>query len=249
MTPEQVNALFRGHALNPFNAPHANNLHCTHGGSAPQLGADKGKPLAHKIENSEYAALLRIHARPVFEVSGDLEGVDMSKMQKIMTSGQDQVGVGLVFRQARWPHRMLQPEVPGFDKTPHSNLSFHMLMNGLLSKLLVETPAAKLDRELANKIMFAQFLVAMSFNYTHKQVLDTCQEMIMAWQIKEFEWNDWSLINSCLKNIRARFQQVPQPHVGPKTKDPKNPRPGVVGPLQGGNAEAYLWRMFCQECG
>ena len=34
MTPEQVNALFRGHALNPFNAPHANNLHCTHGGSA-----------------------------------------------------------------------------------------------------------------------------------------------------------------------------------------------------------------------
>ena len=89
----------------------------------------------------------------------------------------------------------------------------------------------------------------MSFNYTHKQLLDTCQEMIMAWQIKEFEWNDWSLINSCLKNIRARFQQVPQPHVGPKTKDPKNPRPGVVGPLQGGNAEAYLWRMFCQECG
>ena len=76
---------------------------------------------------------------------------------------------------------MLQPEVPGFDKTPHSNLSFHMLMKGLLSKLLVETPAAKLDRELANKIMFAQFLVAMSFNYTHKQVLDTCQEMIMAW--------------------------------------------------------------------
>ena len=124
---------------------------------------------------------------------------------------------------------MLQPEVPGFDKTPHANLSFHMLMNGLLSKLLAETPAAKLDRELANKIMFAQFLVSMSFNYTHKQVLDTCQEMIMAWQMKEFEWSDWSLINSRLKSIRSRYQQVPQPHVGPRTKDPKSPQPGGGG--------------------
>ena len=73
----------------------------------------------------------------------------------------------------------------------------------------------------------------MSFNYTHKQVLDTCYEMMMSWMMKEFEWDNWPLIESRLKNIRARFQQAPQHHTFTNRKDhtqnnggnPKPPAP------------------------
>ena len=154
----------------------------------------------------------------------------MHKLRKVMTPGDDEVGAGLVFRKMRWPHNMLQPGIPGFDVTAHKDLSYHQLMNGLLSKMLAETPAAQLHPELASKLHFSQFLTAMTFHYTHKQVLDTCREMIMAWQMKEFEWSDWPLIESRLKGIRARFQQSPQPHaVNSKSRDPKPPHGGGGG--------------------
>ena len=215
-------------------SPHLHNLQaCTLGGSAPQLGLEKGKPLAHSIENSEQAARLGIHVSPVFEVQGDLVGVDMSKMRKIMTPGHDQVGAGLVFRQIRWPHKMLQPEVPGFDATAHKDLTFHQFINGMLSKMMTETPADRLDKELASKLAFTQFLVAMSFHYSHKQVLDTCHEMMMSWMMREFEWDNWPLIESRLKNIRSRFTQVPQPHTYSNRKDPR-PNPGGASNNQPG---------------
>ena len=66
----------------------------------------------------------------------------------------------------------------------------------------------------------------MSFNYTHRQVLDTCREIGMAWQMKEFEWSNWPLIESPLKHIRARFQQSPQPHAVAAHKDHKPPGGG-----------------------
>ena len=48
--------------------------------------------------------------------------------------------------------------------------------------------------------------------------------------MKEFEWNNWPLIESRLKSIRARFQQSPQPHaVNSKSRDPKPPHGGGGG--------------------
>ena len=219
MIDQRVQSQFH---LSP-HLPQANTL----GGSAPQLcGSQSGKPLAHSIENSEQAARLGIHVSPVFEVQGDLVGVDMTKLRKIMTPGHDQVGAGLVFRQIRWPHKMLQPEVPGFNTVEHKDLTFHQFINGMLSKMMSETPALKLDKELANKMAFTQFLVAMSFHYTHKQVLDTCHEMMMSWMMREFEWDNWPLIESRLKNIRSRFTQVPQTHTYTNRKEFK-PNPGA----------------------
>ena len=201
------------------------------GGSAPQL--NQGKAISHGIENVDQAAALGIHARPVYEVSSDLVGVEMHKFRKFMTPGDDEIGAGLVFRKARWPHQMLQPGIPGFDVVAHKDLSYHQLMNGLLSKMLAETSPTQLSPELASKIHFAQFLTAMTFHYSHKQVIETCREMIMAWQMKEFEWNNWPLIESRLKNIRSRFQQSPQPHaVNSKPKDPKPPHGGGGGGSQ-----------------
>ena len=224
MSFDEVNALLdqRFRNLNTHSHPNPSNLQtCSFGGSAPQLGADHGKPIAHGIENSLQASILGIHARPVFEIAGDLVGANMHKLSKVMTPGFDEVGEGLVFRKMRWPHNLLQPEIPGAGKTAHKDLSFNQLINGLLSKALTETPPDKLDKDLASKLLFTQFLVSMSFNYSHKQVLDTCREMGMAWQMREFEWSNWQLIESRLKSIRARFQQVPQPHAVAVHKDNK----------------------------
>ena len=87
------------------------------------------------------------------------------------------------------------------------DLSYHQLMNGLLLKMLTVTPSAKLDPELAIKLLFTQFLMLMSFHYTRKQVLETCREMIMAWQMKEFERSNLPLIESRLKNIRKFYAE------------------------------------------
>ena len=228
MTYEQANQWFdqRMQGLNMGGL--APGMFSPFGGSAPQL--NQGKAISHGIENLDQAAALGIHARPVYEVSSDLVGVEMHKFRKFMTPGDDEIGAGLVFRKARWPHNMLQPGIPGFDVVAHKDLSYHQLMNGLLSKMLAETPATQLSPELASKIHFAQFLTAMTFHYSHKQVIETCREMIMAWQMKEFEWSNWPLIESRLKNIRARFQQSPQPHaVNSKARDPKPPHGGGGG--------------------
>ena len=64
----------------------------------------------------------------------------MSKLTKILTAGYDNTGPGVVLRQTRWPHRLLQSTVPGYNVVKHKDLTFHLLMNGLLSKALSETP-------------------------------------------------------------------------------------------------------------
>ena len=100
-----------------------------------------------------------------------------------------------------------------YNKVRHEDLTFHQLVNGTLSKILSEIPPERLDPELANMLSFLQFLVEMSFRYDHKDVLETCREMLMAWQNKQFEWtHDWSTLDDRLKGYRQRFVQTPQPH-------------------------------------
>ena len=113
------------------------------------------------------ASRFGIFAQPVFEVPGDVTEVDMSKMQKVMTSGHDKVGPSLCYRQMRWPHRLLQTNVPGFDVVEDKDLTFHQFINGCIGKFMSEVPLERLDMELANKFSFLQFLVNMSFYYKH----------------------------------------------------------------------------------
>ena len=129
------------------------------------------------------ASRFGIFAQPVFEVPGDVTEVDMSKMQKVMTSGHDKVGAGLCFRQMRWPHSVLQKNVPGFNVVEHKDLTFHRFINGCISKFMAEVPLERLDLELANKFSFLQFLVNMSFRYKHSDVLETYQHMHQACQM------------------------------------------------------------------
>ena len=60
-----------------------------------------------------------------------------------------------------------------------------------------------------------------------KDVLDTYFEVHMAWQNKQFEWNDpWPILDERLKGIRTRFIMIPQSHTTKKGNQPQAP---VVG--------------------
>ena len=94
------------------------------------------------------AARFGVFAAPVFEIDGDIESGDISRMRKVLTPGHDKVGPGFVLRQGTWPHKMLQSSVPGRDVVEHADLTFHQFINGMISLIISETPADRLDHEL-----------------------------------------------------------------------------------------------------
>ena len=207
---------------NPFSAPNT-------------VSADKGRPVAHKTANADMAARFGVMAQPLFELGGNLEDIDMAKMRKIMTPGYDTVGPGIVLRQHRWPHRSLQSNTPGNMTAKHYGLTFHQLMNGWLSVVCTAIPKERLDPELANMLSFQQFLVQMSFHYSHDHVLETCYKFLMSWQMKEWEWTDpWSTLDERLKGIRSSFEQKDQPATHKRNHVP----PGSGKGAGGGNGGA-----------
>ena len=189
-----------------------------HGGSHAgffnlSLYSDRGKTLTHKVVNAHMASQFGVFAQPVFEVPGDVTEVDMSRIQKVMTSGHDKVRAGLCYRQMRWPHRLLQTNVPGFDVIEHKDLTFHQFINGCIPKFMSEFPIERLDLEFANKFSFLQFLVNMSFYYKHSDVLEAYRQVHQAWQMKDFEFtDDWQLIKQHLDNIKSHMTIAPQQH-------------------------------------
>ena len=215
VTPESIEAMIdqRLRALGHGSS------HISH--SSNQLCADKGKHLTHTVVNSHMASRFGVFAQPVFEIPGDASEVDMSKMHKIMTSGHDKVGSGLCYRQMRWPHRLLQTNVPGFDVVEHKDLTFHQFINGCISKFLSEVPVERLDLELANKFSFLQELVNMSFYYKHADVLQTYRLCHEAWQMKEFEFSDdWQSIKQRVVNLKAHLTVSPQEHTFKQSAKP-----------------------------
>ena len=213
---------------------------CNAHGSSPNLSADHGRTLTHSVVNSHMASRLGVFAQPMFEITGDVTNSNLSKLSKIMVAGHNRVGPGLVLRQARWPHEVLQAGVPGYMKVEHEDMTFHQLVNGLFSKVLTEVPMERLDLEMANKLSFYQFLSNMSFVFPHRLVLDAYKEIHNAWQMREFEWtDDWSTIEQKLITIRSRHQQVPQKHTSDKKANfpgfDRNNGNGGGGAGKGGN--------------
>ena len=210
VTPEQIQQMVAQQVQALTRLPAVQSPHC-HSHSGSSVCGEHGKLKTNKVVNTGMAARFGVFATPTFEIDGEIESGDISKMQKVLTAGHDKVGTGMVLRQAAWPHKMLQSSVPGYNVVPHEDLTFHQFINGMLSKLTSETPEERLDHELANKLSMLQFLVEMSFHYEHKVVIKAYHEIHMAWQMKTFDWSDsWSSIEERLKTIRSKASVVPQ---------------------------------------
>ena len=241
VTPEQLQHMIAQQVQALAFNPAAQTSHCHPHGASGQVCADNGKLKTITVNNPDMAARFGVFAQPTFEIDGEVDSGDISKMKKVLTAGHDKVGAGMVYRQALWPHKMLMASVPGYDTIAHKDLTFHHLMNGMVSKCLAETPAEKLDLELSNKLSFLQFLIEMAFHYDHKHVIETYQLVHQAWQMRTFEWShSWSSIEDRLKNIRSNFQRAPNPVAAKQSAKclscaAKNPALGYSSTGAGGN--------------
>ena len=126
MSALQIQAMIdqRVQALTNPTGPSASHCH-SHGTSSVCADHGTNKLKTNKVVNNDMAARFGVFAQPLFEVDGDIESGDISKMRKVLKPGRDDVGSGMVLRQTAWPHKMLQRTVPGFDEVSHKDLTFH----------------------------------------------------------------------------------------------------------------------------
>ena len=85
VTPEQLQQMIvqQVQAMAASN----NTPHC-HSHGASQICADHGKLKTNKVVNTDMAARFGVFATPSFEIDGDIESGDISKMRKVMTAGR-----------------------------------------------------------------------------------------------------------------------------------------------------------------
>ena len=88
----------------------------------------------------------------------------------------------------------------------HDTLSFPELIDGLISKVLIESTPDTLDRRIANKISYIRELTTMHYSLELKNILSINHRFITAWENRNFEWNDWDRIDAFLRD--AKYQEL-----------------------------------------
>ena len=96
-----------------------------------------------------------------------------------MKSGCKRTPGEFVQRQATWPEQLLSANAPHFGVLDHDVLTFEELMDGMLTKIAVETKP--LNPEVANKLSYMKELVAMHYNFDIKTVLAINKRFFHAW--------------------------------------------------------------------
>ena len=95
---------------------------------------------------------------PNLYIEGDFTSLDVQKIQKHMKSGSQRAAGEFVQRQATWPEKVLSSTAPGYKSATHAALSFPELIDGLISKVLIESTPDTLDRRIANKLSYIREL-------------------------------------------------------------------------------------------
>ena len=162
---------------------------------------------------------------PNLVLEGDRTSIAVQKLQKHMKSGSLRTPGEFVNRQATWPEQLLSPNAPNHGKLVYDNLSFTELMEGLLSKVLIETHP--IDDEIANKLCYIRELVVMHYNFELKSVLAINKRFFQAWENTSYEWDDWSRIDSFMKD--AKYQHLLQAMAQNAKRAPGPPKPGGNG--------------------
>ena len=127
--------------------------------------------------------------------------------------------------QYTWPEQLLSPNAPNHGKLDYDSLSFLELMDGMLSKVMVETQP--MDTEVANKLSYIRELVVMHYNLDLKSMLAINKRFFYAWENANFEWDDWTRIDSFLKD--AKYQQLLAAMAQNSKRQPGPPKPSGGG--------------------
>ena len=99
ISQSQLEALIEHKLRSLSHSPTPSPYHCSPHGApgAPSCG-EKGKLKTNQVTNSAMAARFGVSAQPMYEIVGDLESGDISKMAKVLTAGHDKTGSGMVLK-------------------------------------------------------------------------------------------------------------------------------------------------------
>ena len=138
-------------------------------------------------------------------IEGDRNLIDASKLSKHMSSGEFRSGAGIVERQAKWPHEMLNALACG-DSIPktHWDLDRPQFVCGMIGKILGECPEAELNTELANKLLFLNIVIGMSFNVNWQQILRVSSMAFSVYEMQQLEWSSWDILEKYLERAQNR---------------------------------------------
>lgn len=184
-----------------------------------------GRARVDPVRNTGNAALLGVQPNPLLAMVGDMSKMDMSKVRKNMSSGENTSGAGFVIRQHHWPHQLLShmcPNVPG----KHAGLTQLQFFSGMCNKMLLETLPEDFNPILQNQLRFTAFIANMSHTANWQQVLEVAAMFFRSLEQAQNSWTDWRSIEEFLERAQSQVRTFSRMTSRPTT-DPT--QPGQLG--------------------
>ena len=171
---------------------------------APSCGESAGRARAVRYKNESVVSVLGITPRTNWEFVGDRNSVDIGRMKKTMTSGENSCDQGTVLSQIHWPHSLVS--IASSSKpAKHSKLTFSQFTEGMIGKMLLEADPDRLDPRLKNQMLFFHFLIKISYSLPWNLVLEVAARHFRALEQLHTSWDDWDAIHTALKTA---YEQV-----------------------------------------
>ena len=126
-----------------------------------------------------------------------------------MVSGRDRTSEGIVLKQTYWPHNCLSKasrHILGKNvKVKHHNQNQAQFTEGMIQKIILETPKDDLDPVVKNKLKFFAFITKLSYTLAWKDVLSIVEDFFEAVEYDHIAWDSWPIIERFLKDS---YEQV-----------------------------------------
>ena len=179
--------------------------------AGPPAADPSGWARIDPILNEPNAQILGIHPGAVRRFEGDVSTVDMTKMKKQLTSGENRYGNAGVLWEHRWPHHLLStiavPNPPG----KHADLTERQFFSGFVNKILVEMPLIEGVQETENKLRFLAHIVNLSHNTAWPHVLEVAAGFFRALEQMQQSWASWTNIEIWLERAGRNIRSLPAP--------------------------------------
>ena len=174
-----------------------------HGSTPAPCHEKSGRVQVVRVGNPTAARELGLNPPVNLALQGDLENIDISKVRKTLVSGKNRTAEGIVLEQHLWPHdciskagrHILGPKV----KIKHDNQTFTHFNEGMVQKLLLDTPADKMDPILRNKLKFYSFILRQCYVLDWQHVLSIAEDFLEAFEYGNITWDSWPEMERFLK--------------------------------------------------
>ena len=199
-----------------------------HQGGSSSNSEQQGKARVIHPANPDAAREMNFNPPINMSFKGDLSGSDLNKVRKNMVSGKDRSGEGFVLQQISWPHQCLSKasrHILGKNvKVKHHNQTPAQFSEGMIQKIILETPKAELNPLVKNKLKFFAFITKLTYSLSWKDILSITEDFFEAIENEHIDWDSWPVIERFLKDAyeQIRFTDGfrPRSHSAPAGNPP-----------------------------